>query len=111
MQNFVFLFRQSPVTLTEDEQARRANEVRTWALQQIAEGRKLDPRIMTGESETVARAGQIKHGWPVTALLFFQAEGMEAAKKIAESHPGLRYGVSIEVRPWTIPAGAVAASN
>jgi hypothetical protein len=36
---FVLIFRQGHKTLSEDEQKRRTEEVRAWALQQIKDGR------------------------------------------------------------------------
>ena len=54
MKHFVSLFREHPSTkLSDAGQKRRAEEVRAWALRQISEGRKLDPRLLVGESHRV----------------------------------------------------------
>jgi hypothetical protein len=111
MKAFVFLFRQSS-PLSEDDQKRRAEEVRNWALRQNAEGHKLDPRILGEEKHLIGPNGksgatsQSADG-PLTAILFSEARDFAEAVKIAESHPALRYGViSVEVRPWTTPPAA-----
>jgi len=39
----------------------------------------------------------------VIALNFIQATDFSEAEAIAKTHPGLRYGVNIEVRPWNDP--------
>ncbi len=43
----------------------------------------------------------------VIAFNFLEAEGFKEAIEVAESHPGLKYGVSIEVRPWSDPRARV----
>ena len=53
MQKFVFIFRRGSRDLTEEEQARRTNEVRTWVAQQQKDGRNLDPRILADDSDQV----------------------------------------------------------
>jgi hypothetical protein len=41
--------------------------------------------------------------WPITALLFLEAYDLSEAAEVAESHPALRYGSKVEVRPWAAP--------
>jgi hypothetical protein len=41
--------------------------------------------------------------WSVTALLFLEARDLSEAAQVAESHPALRYGANVEVRPWGRP--------
>ena len=108
MKQFVLLFRQNPIRLSEAEQKRRAEEVRAWALRQNDDGRKLDPRILGPENYRVGPDGK---GGPVgetgdgqlIAITFLEARDFADAVRIADSHPGLRYGVSVEVRPWAPP--------
>ena len=101
---YVLIFRQGNRKLSDDEQRRRTDEVRAWALQQIQQGRGLDPRILGEESERLGdNRGSLNDPQPVIALNFIQAANFEEAIKIAKTHPGLRYGVSIEVRPWADP--------
>ena len=109
MKQFVFLFRQKQLRqLTEVDQKRRAELVRAWAIRQNDEGRKLDPRILTTENHRVNpenmsnQASEDAEGL-VIAITFLEAESFAEAVKIAETHPGLDYGVSIEIREWTSP--------
>jgi hypothetical protein len=99
MKHFVLLFRQNPsVKLSDADQKRRLEEVRAWAMRQNNEGRKLDPRILTAENQRVNPEG--KDGQPapdaeglLIGITFLEAKDFAEAVKIAESHPGLRYGV------------------
>ena len=111
MKQFVFIFRQHPIQLSEAEQKRRAEEVRAWALQQTAEGRKLDPKILTEEKHRVGQKSEGTVDGPVVVMVFLEANDFAEAVKIAETHPGLRYGVSIEVRGWTLPSAPAAPVN
>jgi hypothetical protein len=102
MGQFVLLFRQSS-PLSEAEQKRRAEEVRAWAPQQNAEGHKLDPRTL-GEGKHRIGPGSQTAEAPLTGILFVEARDFVEAVKIAESHPGLRYGeICVEVRAWSSP--------
>lgn len=109
MKPFVFVFRQGSARLSEADQRRRAVEVREWARRQNAEGRNLDPRMLDEESHRVEPGGRIggnlpNRDGPLVAILFLEARDLAEAVSIAESHPGLRYGVTIEVRAWAPPA-------
>jgi len=104
MQKFVFIFRRGSRELTEEEQAKRTNEVRTWVAQQQKDGRNLDPRILADDSEQVGDGAPVANGYgKLIAFNFIEAENFDEAVKIAKTHPGLHYGVSIEVRPWLDP--------
>ena len=48
--SFVFIFRQVSRKLSEEEQQRRTDEVRVWALEQLKDGRNFDPRVLGDES-------------------------------------------------------------
>jgi hypothetical protein len=100
---FVLIFRQDTKTLSEDEQKRRTEEVRAWALQQIKEGRGLEPRVLGDQSIRLGDSAGAASDGAVIALNFIQATDFDEAVNIAKTHPGLRYGVSIEVRHWTDP--------
>jgi hypothetical protein len=103
MQKFVIIFRQGPRTLSEADKQRRQQEVSAWARVQNTAGHKLEPRILGPE---VARPGadpakenaNAPAEWPVSALLFLAATDLTEAAKVAESHPALHYGVTVEVR-------------
>ncbi len=107
MKQFVFLFRQGR-NLSEEEQKRRSDDVRLWAARQVNEGRRPDPRRLGEESYRVAPDGesglaQANREWPLIAIVFLEASDFGEAVKIAKTHPGIRYGVSVEVRAWTTP--------
>lgn len=103
MKPFVFIFRQSKHPMTQEQLKRRAEEVRAWALQLRHEGHTLEPHLLgeerfletpTGSDGSDAAAGDD----PVTAVLIVDFPRFEEATKAARTHPGLRYGVSVEVR-------------
>jgi FtsZ-interacting cell division protein YlmF len=115
MKHFVFLFREHPSTkLSDAGQKRRAEEVRAWALRQISEGRKLDPRLLVGESHRVnlddQQAKVAGDEGLVVAITFLEARDFDEAVQIAESHPGAPYGVSVEVHEWTSPVPQPSAA-
>ena len=103
--SFVFIFRQGSRKLTEEEQKRRREEVRAWALQHIKNGSHLDPRILGEESRSRLGDGtaQANTDAPVIALNFVEATNLEQAVEMGKTHPGIRYGVEIEVRSWSDP--------
>ena len=110
MKSFVIIFRQGPRQLNETELTRRQQEVSAWARTQNAAGHKLDPRILSPE---LLRPGIEKaaDAWPVTALLFIEANDLTEAGRVAGSHPAKHFGASIEVRPWTSPIPAPALNK
>ena len=48
---------------------------------------------------------------PPAAMLFIEAGNDAEAIALAKTHPGLRYGASIEVRLWTSPLPAAASAQ
>ena len=108
MKQFVFLFRKGPRKLSEAEDKRRGDEVKVWAARQVSEGRALDPRIFSQEVEYVDADGVSDPDgeWPLIAAVFLEAGDFAEAVRIAKAHPGTRYGVSVEVRPWSPPPAA-----
>jgi len=101
--SFVFIFRKGSRTLSEEEQKRRTQEGRASALQQIKDGRGLEPRILEDESVRLADTSATANDPQLIAFNFIEAADFSEAVTIAKSHPGLCYGVSIEVRPWSDP--------
>jgi hypothetical protein len=114
MKAFVIIFRQGPRLLTDTEKQRRAEETSVWARNQNDAGHKLDPHILAPESacrgaeKSVATASDV---WPITALLFLEAHDLSEAARVAESHPALRYGANVEVRPWAPPVPNASAAK
>jgi len=106
MKTFVIIFRQGPQPLTDADKQRRAEETATWARRQNNAGHKLDPHILAPESTLrgpESSAATPADAWTITALLFLEAHDLSEAAQVAESHPALRYGASVEVRPWAAP--------
>ena|SRR5215831_7635059 len=105
--HFVFIFRQGPARFSDEEQERRTEEVRHWALEQIKQGRNLEPRTLGDESHRLGEDARNEGGGGiVVALNFIEATDISEAVSIAKTHPGLRYGVRIEVRSWMDPRPA-----
>src|SRR6266516_5035082 len=103
-----------PSVPSDAEQKQRSAEVVAWVKQQIADGRKLEPRVLATEHDLVVSeenksSASTYSGGTLVAINFFEAKDFEEAVKIAKTHPGLRYGLSIEVRPWTDPLAATNA--
>jgi len=101
--SFVFIFRQGSRKLSDEEQKRRTEAVRAWALEQIKQGRNLEPRVLSLDAYRLGDDGNTNTGALIVALNFIEAADLNEAISIAKTHPGLRYGVTIEVRPWTDP--------
>jgi hypothetical protein len=111
-QRFVLIFRQGARTLTAEEQERRRKEVRAWALHHIDDGTGLEPRVLGDQSQRLSKeASSDEPADKVIALNFLEAEDFREAIGVAKTHPGLRYGVSIEVRPWSDPRLQTAAAQ
>jgi len=109
MKPFVIIFRQGPRTLTDADTQRRAEDTIAWARRHNDAGHKLDPHILAPEralrgpeSTAVTQADP----WPITALLLLEAQDLGEAAHVAESHPALHYGATVEVRPWASPIAA-----
>lgn len=109
MKPYVLIFRQGARPLNDEERKEISAQMPAWATKQSDAGRKFEPRILAptpGEMVTHGTTTAPTVERPVTALLFIEAENLEDAVKTARTHPGLPYGVSIEVREWSSPAAA-----
>jgi hypothetical protein len=112
MDTFVMIFRQGPRTLVDAVERCSVEETAVWARALNEAGHKLDPRTLTpGGAHRGPDGDVLGNGWAITALLFLEATDLGEAVKIAEVHPALRYGASIEVRhcprPDHAPRGVV----
>lgn len=107
MKTFVLIFRQNPAReRTPAQNQQLAAEMPPWVQRQNSEQRKFDPRILARENAYVGAdkdAGTPPGSWPIGALLFIEASDLADATRVAESHPALQFGVSVEVRPWNAP--------
>jgi hypothetical protein len=108
MKHYALLFHTSR-TLTPDEQKQRALDIAAWVKGVTEMGVTLDPRSL-GEtaanfsaegSEIVSRHGSSDPTF--SNIVFFDSSSREQAVEIARKHPGLHYGVTVEVRQWTSP--------
>ena len=116
MKQFVIIFRQGPKQLTEVDLKNRSLETRAWAQRQNAAGHKLDPHILAPESHWIGPDGgsgpaPASTAGPITALLFLEARDLAQAVDVARAHPAVRYGVSVEVRPWERPPAPPPAAR
>ena len=117
MKEFAFIFRQTPHPLTPEQQKQRAEEVRAWAVRLRDDGHNMNPHLLGPESyfvspdQALSSNGHVKAEDPVVALLLIDFPSFEEAKKAAQSHPGLRYGISIEIREATAPAPVPATPS
>lgn len=107
MQSYVIIFHQGAQPLTEADLKARAAATRVWAATQNAAGHNLEPRILAPEGYWCQADGSVgalsAETGTVTALLFLQAHDLLQAVDVARAHPALRYGASVEVRPWAPP--------
>ena len=108
MNTFVIIFRRLAPPLPDAERQRLNAETAAWAKTLNEAGHKLEPRILSPENafrgpESVSIQ---QNSWTVSALLFLEAADLTHAAQISESHPGLRHGFNVEVRPWSKPPSA-----
>ena len=109
MNQFVIIFKQGPVTLTDSDRQNLREATAPWARKVNEDGHQLEPRILGPEREALGGAEAPAGTWPITALLFIAARDLQEAASIAGSHPAMRYQFQVEVRPWAAPAPVVAA--
>jgi len=113
VKHYALVFRTSRM-LTPEEQKQRAVEIAAWVKQVTDMGIMLDPRAL---GETVANFSAegdkiVSREGPsdptLRNLVFFDSSSKEQAVNIARIHPGLHYGVTVEVREWTSPRETAA---
>jgi hypothetical protein len=113
MNHYAMIFRATR-QLSPEELKRRQVEISAWARKVMDTGIKLDPRNI---GETAAnfskQAGEIllqegPSDPTITAIVFFDCPSREQAVEIARIHPGLNYGVKVELRQWLSPAETAA---
>jgi len=108
MKHYALLFHTSR-TLSPGEVKQRGVEITAWVKQVTEMGITLDPRAL-GETaatfsgkgtEVIPGNGSIDP--TLSNLVFFDSPTKDQAVDIARIHPGLHYGVTVEVREWTSP--------
>lgn len=108
MHHYVLIFR-STRALTADELTQRGVEIPAWVKRVSEMGITLDPKALSPTAVclfhqnggVVLRDGSADPA--LTNLVFFDAANHEQAVEVARLHPGLHYGVNVEVREWTFP--------
>jgi hypothetical protein len=111
MKHYALLFHTSR-TLTPEEQKQRGVEIAAWVKQVTGMGVTLDPRSLGETAATFAAKGtEIISGNglidpTLSNIVFFDSPSRDQAVDIARIHPGLHYGVTVEVREWTSPRQA-----
>jgi hypothetical protein len=93
-----------------DQQRQSRGDLQAFVKRITDSGIKLDPRslhvplaIFSGNKDGVV-SRETPDSTTLTTILFFDAPGPDRAIEIARTHPGMRYGVDVEVREWTAPA-------
>jgi hypothetical protein len=113
MKHYALLFHATR-TLTSEELQQRKLDIAAWVNRVTDMGITLDPRALGDTaatlsaegSEIVARKGS--NDPTLRNLVFFDSASRDQAVDIARIHPGLRYGVTVEVREWTSPRETTA---
>jgi hypothetical protein len=108
MQHYALIFHATR-TLTPEEQKQRAIDIAAWVKKVTDMGITLDPRnfgetvanFAEDESKLVSRNGSSDPQF--VTIVFFDAPNKDQAAEIARIHPGLHYGVTVEVREWASP--------
>ena len=116
MKHYALIFHATR-TFTPEEQKQRAVDIAGWVKKVTDMGITLDPRnfgdtlatFALEDSKVVSRDGS--SGPKPATIVFFDSPSSEQAVDIARIHPGLNYGVTVEVREWTSPRELAAAET
>ena len=116
MKHYALIF-QPTRTVTSEEQKQRGVDIAAWVKKVTDMGIPLDPRNLGDtlaafaleDSRVVSRNGS--SGPKPATIVFFDSPSSEQAVDIARIHPGLRYGVTVEVREWISPRELAAAET
>jgi hypothetical protein len=108
MKHYALIFHATR-TFTPEEQKQRPVDIAGWVKKVTATGITLDPRnfgdtlasFALEDSKVVSRDGESSPK-PAT-IVYFDCPSSEQAVDIARIHPGLHYGVTVEVREWSSP--------
>jgi len=116
MNRYMMLFRGTRA-LTESELEQRGIAIQEWVAMVRQRGITLDPRILDQTVGTYAQKNgavtseATSNDAAITAVVSFDAVDDEAAEEISKAHPGLHYGVVIELRRWLPPVPARARTE
>jgi hypothetical protein len=122
MKHYVLLFHTSR-TLTPEELKQRGVEIAAWVKQVTDMGIALDPHSLGETAATFSPEGNkvgSRNGSngsngssdpTLSNIVFFDSSSRDQAVDIARMHPGLHYGVTVEVREWTSPRQTAASQT
>jgi hypothetical protein len=116
MQHYALIFHATR-SLTPEEQKQRPVDIAAWVKTVTGMGITLDPRnfgdpvanFASEQGKVVSRNGASDPKF--ATIVFFDSPGRDQAMEIARIHPGLHYGVTVEVREWTSPRVLVATET
>jgi len=113
MKHYALIFHATR-TLSPEEQKQRAVDIAAWVKQVSDAGIYLDPRNFgetvgnfSMEGDKIASRKETSDPTFVT-IVYFDSPSRDQAVNIARIHPGLHYGVTVEVREWSSPREIVA---
>ena len=109
MKHYALVFRPTRLLTTEEVKQRQV-EIAAWVQRVTSMGIALDPRnfgetaasLFAEGGEVISR--EVPNEPTFATIVFFDSPSRDQAVSIARIHPGLRYGVTVEVREWTSPA-------
>jgi hypothetical protein len=113
MKHYALIFHTTR-TLTPEELEQRKLEIAAWVKRVTDMGITLDPRALGETAANFSAEGNeiVSHTGASDPtfrnLVFFDSSSRDHAVDIARTHPGLRYGATIEVREWTSPRETTA---
>ncbi|HEX9201061.1 MAG TPA: hypothetical protein VF865_15990 [Acidobacteriaceae bacterium] len=108
MKHFALIFRATR-PFTPEENKTRPADIAAWVKHVTEMGIHLDPRNFAETDANFSKQGNeiVSHEGPIdptlSTIVYFDAAGKEQAVEIARIHPGLNYGVTVEVREWSTP--------
>ena len=108
MKHYALIFHPTR-TLTPEDRSTRAADIAVWVKTVTDMGITLDPRLRRDGCELLLRGKQrlspVMGSSNPTALtiVFFDSPRQSQAVDIVRVHPGLHYGVTVEVREWVSP--------
>ena len=111
MHHYVLIFRPTRA-LTADELKQRGVEIPAWVKRVGEMGIAIDPKALAPSAVRLSQqnGSVVTEQGPadsaLTNLVFFDAANQEQAIEVARLHPGLHFGVTVELREWTSPAAA-----
>jgi len=107
MRHFTLIFHATR-PLTPEERKQSAIDIPVWVKRVTEMGITLDPRALgetvtrfSTEGSTVVTHEEQMGAAPITFIVFFDSPSRDKAMEVAQIHPVLQYGTTIELREWT----------